>query len=165
MRCPATWTAEVSFFFCISARAKGKEGKNPLWTVRAPGRTGSNHRPRTAAVVSVRPQIGVPSATGANDLNAKVHGHASLIKMYATHMCNGCTIYKIQLDWCNRHSCTSTVMHEAWLKYKSFNCLKTLSIICPPHRKKSVLRSLGRKAIRNAGLRDDIINRRYTIRV
>ncbi|GBP19693.1 hypothetical protein EVAR_75665_1 [Eumeta japonica] len=27
-------------FLCIPPRAKGKEGKNPLWAVRAPGRTG-----------------------------------------------------------------------------------------------------------------------------
>ncbi|GBP88902.1 RNA-directed DNA polymerase from mobile element jockey [Eumeta japonica] len=36
-------------------------------------------------------------------------------------------------------SCTSTAIHEARLKYRSLDRLKTLSIICPPHRKKSVL--------------------------
>ncbi|GBP32237.1 hypothetical protein EVAR_27661_1 [Eumeta japonica] len=37
-------------------------------------------------------------------MNVKVHGHASPIKMYATQMCNGCTIYKMQIEWCIRHS-------------------------------------------------------------
>ncbi|GBP15116.1 hypothetical protein EVAR_11418_1 [Eumeta japonica] len=82
------------------------------------------------------------TTTTPTHMNIKLHGQVSLIKMYATHMCNGCIIYKMQLDWSIRHSCTPTVTYEAWLKYRSFNRLKTLSIICPPHRKKSVLRSL-----------------------
>ncbi|GBP34698.1 hypothetical protein EVAR_31567_1 [Eumeta japonica] len=32
----------------------------------------------------------------ANAYANEVHGHASPIKMYATHMCNGCTTYKMQ---------------------------------------------------------------------
>ncbi|GBP83212.1 hypothetical protein EVAR_66763_1 [Eumeta japonica] len=34
-------------FFCIPCGAKGKEGKNPLWAVRAPGRTGCVRHART----------------------------------------------------------------------------------------------------------------------
>ncbi|GBP43576.1 hypothetical protein EVAR_87493_1 [Eumeta japonica] len=43
--------------------------------------------------------------------NAKLHGYASLIKMYATHMCNGCTIYKMQLECCIRHHIISSEGH------------------------------------------------------
>ncbi|GBP47646.1 hypothetical protein EVAR_40042_1 [Eumeta japonica] len=50
----------------------------------------------------------------------------------------GCAIYKMQLDWCIRRNCTSTAINEARLKYRSLDRLKKLSIICPPHRKKSV---------------------------
>ncbi|GBP72329.1 hypothetical protein EVAR_90425_1 [Eumeta japonica] len=46
-------------------------------------------------------------------MSTKVHGHASPIKMYATHMCNGCTTYKIQLELCIGHSYTPTVTYEA----------------------------------------------------
>ncbi|GBP30208.1 hypothetical protein EVAR_94516_1 [Eumeta japonica] len=45
-------------------------------------------------------------------LNEEEHGHVSPIKMYATHMCNGCTVYKMQLEWCIRHRCTPTVTCE-----------------------------------------------------
>ncbi|GBP47973.1 hypothetical protein EVAR_40397_1 [Eumeta japonica] len=58
----------------------------------------------------------------------------------------------MQLDWCIRHSCTPTAIHGAWLKYRSFDRVKTLSIICPPHRKKSVLRRLVKKTNPKCGL-------------
>ncbi|GBP94600.1 Probable RNA-directed DNA polymerase from transposon BS [Eumeta japonica] len=35
-------------------------------------------------------------------IHREVHGHASPIKIYVTHMCNGCTTYKMQLEWCIR---------------------------------------------------------------
>ncbi|GBP69098.1 hypothetical protein EVAR_87377_1 [Eumeta japonica] len=43
-------------------------------------------------------------------MHNEVLGHASPIKMYATHMCNGCTTYKIQREWCIRYSCQPTVI-------------------------------------------------------
>ncbi|GBP07548.1 hypothetical protein EVAR_4883_1 [Eumeta japonica] len=43
-------------------------------------------------------------------MHNKVHGHASPIQMYATHMCNGCTTYKMQWEWCIRYSCYPTVI-------------------------------------------------------
>ncbi|GBP62755.1 hypothetical protein EVAR_51707_1 [Eumeta japonica] len=51
-----------------------------------------------------------PRASEPMHVHEKVHGHASPIKMYATHMCNGCTTYKMQLERCIRHSCTPTVI-------------------------------------------------------
>ncbi|GBP61952.1 hypothetical protein EVAR_45009_1 [Eumeta japonica] len=60
-----------------------------------------------AAVITARPLIGVFGACGANAYANEVHDHASPIKMYATHMCNGCTTYKMQWEWCIRHkACT-----------------------------------------------------------
>ncbi|GBP68353.1 hypothetical protein EVAR_31343_1 [Eumeta japonica] len=52
------------------------------------------------AVITARPLIGVLGASGANAYANEVHGHASPIEMNATHMCNGCTTYKMQSGRC-----------------------------------------------------------------
>ncbi|GBP40817.1 Nucleic-acid-binding protein from transposon X-element [Eumeta japonica] len=36
-------------------------------------------------------------------MHNEVHDHASPIKMYATHVCNGCTTYKMPWEWCTRY--------------------------------------------------------------
>ncbi|GBP47301.1 hypothetical protein EVAR_38065_1 [Eumeta japonica] len=53
----------------------------------------------------------------------------------------GRNIYKMQPNWYIPFSYTPIVIHEAWLKYRSLDRLKTLSVICPPHRKKSFVRN------------------------
>ncbi|GBP50083.1 hypothetical protein EVAR_17344_1 [Eumeta japonica] len=82
-----------------------------IWNHALVGRTNSGPRKRPSLRYgrkSVSRALVAPM-----HMNAKVHGHASPIKMYATQMCNGCTIYKMQLEWCIRHSCTPTVTYEA----------------------------------------------------
>ncbi|GBP84853.1 hypothetical protein EVAR_100612_1 [Eumeta japonica] len=50
----------------------------------------------------LHPQQGAEESQRPMHMHNKVHGHASLIKMYATHMCNGWTTYKMQWGWCIR---------------------------------------------------------------
>ncbi|GBP52203.1 hypothetical protein EVAR_87588_1 [Eumeta japonica] len=52
----------------------------------------------------------------------------------------GCAIYKLQQNWCIRRSCTPTTTYEAHAVINKSDHLKTLSIILPKYRKKSVLR-------------------------
>ncbi|GBP81660.1 hypothetical protein EVAR_28749_1 [Eumeta japonica] len=91
------------------------------------------------------PLIGVLDASGANAYVNEVHGHASPIKMYATHMCNGCTTYKMQWEWCIRHvqsvftlrgdrSCLhdrSEYLHTIALRFHSFRAhsVKTVCVV------------------------------------
>ncbi|GBP43250.1 hypothetical protein EVAR_39308_1 [Eumeta japonica] len=74
-------------------------------------------------------------------MNAKVHCHASPIKTCMQLICAGVsTIYK-----CSKIIASGTVALQPShmkLKYRSFDRLKNLSITCPPHRKKFILRSL-----------------------
>ncbi|GBP09382.1 hypothetical protein EVAR_5806_1 [Eumeta japonica] len=67
---------------------------------------GDNVTALKATVITARPLIGVLDASGANAYANEVHGHASPIKMYATHMCNVCTAPPIK---CSGSGASDTV--------------------------------------------------------
>ncbi|GBP92708.1 hypothetical protein EVAR_60794_1 [Eumeta japonica] len=99
---------------------------------------GSDKKPRTAAVVTIQPQINVRAHVVLLPKICEMHGHTPSIKMHATQCAGGCAIYKLQQNWCIRRSCTATATCEARAAIKTFDHLKTLSIILLTHRKKSV---------------------------